>query len=96
MRNYFVSGQWNVICDRCGLKHKSNGVRLEWTGLRVCKLCHENRHPQDLIRVPKEDIVPPWTRPEPTDVFISPGVPLSTESEDFISAEDGSLLLTES
>ena len=96
MRNYFVSGQWNVICDRCGLKHKSNQVRLEWTGLRVCKLCWETRHPQDLIRVPKEEVAPPWTRPESTDVFISPGVPITAEDESFITTESGSFILTES
>lgn len=66
----FVAGQWNCICDRCGLEFKSGKLREEWTGLRVCNECYESRHPQTLIRVPKEDSSIPWSRPEQTDSFI--------------------------
>ena len=97
MRNYFVPGAWNAVCDRCGLKKKSFMLKEEWTGLRVCKDCYEVRHPQDLIRVPKEDTATAWSRPESTDVFISPGEPLLPENEQgWITAENGDFILTES
>jgi len=71
MRNTFVSGSWNAICDRCAFKFKANDLRDEWTGRKVCAECWEPRHPQDLIRVPKEEISPPWARPEVDDTFIN-------------------------
>lgn len=63
---------WNAICDRCGFKYKAFQLRKEWTGLMVCKECWEPRHPQELLRIPKDDQKVPWTRPEPADVFIEP------------------------
>lgn len=87
MRNFLELGKWNVLCDRCGLQFKNTALRDEWTGLKVCKDCWETRHPQTLIRVPKDDSSTPWSRPEPTDVFIG---------DSPIEAEDGSFLFTES
>lgn len=97
MRNYFAKGQWNAVCDRCGLKHKSSELREEWTGLRVCGLCFEVRHPQTLIRMPIEDVTPQWTRPEPYDNFRSTSNPLSTEDnlDNWIVTEIGVILNTE-
>jgi hypothetical protein len=69
MRNYFVDGDWNAICQRCGLKHKASTIKQEWTGLRVCNECWEPRHPQTLLRVPQEHVATPWSSPEPEDVF---------------------------
>lgn len=60
---------WAAICDRCGFRFKSTQLRKEWQGLMVCKECWEPRHPQDFVRVPHEEITPPWTRPEGTDTF---------------------------
>ena len=76
MNNYLEIGTWNVICDRCGFKYKAYQLQKEWTGFMVCKGpgthdCFEYRHPQDLIRIPKEDTSVPWTRPEPEDEFVS-------------------------
>lgn len=62
-------GVWSAICDRCGFEYNSDQIQTEWTGLKVCSKCWESRHPQDLIRVQPEKIVPPWTRPEQEDVF---------------------------
>jgi hypothetical protein len=70
MKTYYKPGTWNALCDRCGFKHKSDELKKEWTGLMVCCGCYEPRHPQDLLRVRKEKTNVPWTRPEPTDVFI--------------------------
>lgn len=95
MRNYYVPGEWNVICDRCGFKHKASALRLEWTGLRVCDGCFETRHPQTLLHVPEERASTPWSRPEPADVFITwellaeTGDTLITEASDTITTEMG-------
>ena len=76
----YEHGQWNAMCDRCGFKFKARQLRREWTGLRVCSgkdtsNCWEPRHPQDRVKGRKERQSPPWTRPEPEDVFITPGPP---------------------
>lgn len=65
-----VWGSWNAVCDGCGFEYKSFQLRKRWDGMMTCKLCWEPRHPQDLIKIPKEDTSVPWTRPEPPDVFI--------------------------
>lgn len=97
MRNYYVPGAWNAICMRCGLEKKSFMLRQEWTGLRVCKDCFEHRHPQDLIRVPKDESSIPWSSPEPTDIFISPGDPLVPENENgWLLTQTGAFITTES
>lgn len=88
MRNYLELGKWNVICDRCGFEFKNDELRDEWTGLKVCLKCWEPRHPQTLIKVPREEIAPPWTRPEPEDIYTAvslviqaeTGIPMFTES----------------
>lgn len=72
MKNYYVSGQWNAVCDRCGFEYKSGQLRQEWTGLMVCKGCWEPRHPQTMIQVPQDESAIPWSRPEPTDVYVDP------------------------
>lgn len=74
----YVSGRLNVLCDRCGFKFKSNQLRKEWTGLRVChgpdtNDCWEPRHPQDRLKGRKDKQAPPWVRPEPEGTDVSPG-----------------------
>jgi len=64
---YHKKGTWNVICDRCGTKNKSDEVQKEWTGLQVCKSCWEPRHEQDFLRGRKETQAVPFTRPESAD-----------------------------
>lgn len=61
---------WLAICDRCGFEYKSYQLRKEWQGLMTCKSCWEPRHPQDFVRVTRDDQTPPWTRPEGEDTFI--------------------------
>lgn len=98
MRNYLKLGDWNAICDRCGFKFKASMLRREWTNLMVCSRCFEVRHPQDLLRSRRELESVPWSRPEPSDVFVSPGDAILTETPgdgDFIFAEGGELILTE-
>lgn len=74
----YVPGQWNALCDRCGFKFKARQLRKEWTGLRVCSgggtnNCWEPRHPQDLIKGKKDRQSPPWVRPVPPEIDVSPG-----------------------
>jgi hypothetical protein len=74
----YVKGQWNACCDRCGSEYKSGKLRKEWTGLMVCSgpgtnNCWEERHPQDFVSGKADRQAPPWVRPEPPDVFITPG-----------------------
>lgn len=71
MKNYLKLGTWNAVCDRCGFYFKADQLKKEWTDLMVCEGCFETKHPQLMIRVPKEEIAPPWVRPEPTDSFLS-------------------------
>jgi len=63
-------GRWKATCDRCGFRYHSDALKLEWTGLMVCSPCWETRNPQDFLKIPPEQIVPPWTRVEPTDTFL--------------------------
>jgi hypothetical protein len=70
MHNYYKPGSWNVTCQVCGSKFKSDEVRKRWDGLIVCKDDYEDRHILDFARVqPKEHTVP-FTAPEPDDEFI--------------------------
>lgn len=65
-------GDWNAICDVCGFEYKASKLRKRWDGLMVCKEDWETRHPQDLYRFPEgTESVVPWTRPEPSDTFVT-------------------------
>jgi hypothetical protein len=64
-RNYPDIGDWNAVCDRCGLTRKAKELRKEWDGLMVCEKCWEPRHPQELVRPVADPKPPPWTRPKP-------------------------------
>lgn len=65
----YRDGDHRAICDRCGFKYYASQLTLEWTGLRVCHKCWEPRHPQDFVRGIPDKQTPPWTRPQPPDVF---------------------------
>lgn len=71
MKNHLILGDWNVLCDSCGRKFKASQVQKRWDGLMVCKEDWEMRHPQDFLRVQKERIAVPFSRPYPAqDTFI--------------------------
>ncbi len=69
MRNYYKSGSWNTICDRCGFKFKNDELRKDWAGLMVCDKDFELDHPQKYLRVYETGQAVPWVRDEPEDVF---------------------------
>lgn len=70
-RAYLQWGSWNATCAVCGFRYKADQLKKRWDGLIVCEQDWEIRHPQDLIRIPKENQSVPWTRPEPQDTFIT-------------------------
>lgn len=71
MKNtWWRSGDWNALCDVCGVKFKASDLRQRWDGLMVCKEDWELRHPQELIRPIPDQQKLPWTRPEPTDNYL--------------------------
>ena len=77
--NYYLPGAHNVICDRCGAKIKSTVARKTWDNLIVCPADWEPRHPQDLIRLHKEDPSVRDPRPRQTDYFLSSNEVLATD-----------------
>lgn len=71
MKNFLELGNYNALCDSCGRKFKANQLKRRWDGLMVCEEDYELRHPQDFLRVQKEQIAVPWARPYPEeDTFI--------------------------
>lgn len=68
--DYYKPGAWNAICDVCGLRFKSDQMMKRWDGLMVDRACFETRHPQDFLRVPREDISTPWARPDPEPEYL--------------------------
>jgi len=72
VKNYFVSGEWNLICDVCSIKYKANRSKQRWDGFIVCPNCYEQRHPQDFIKTKQDKITVPYIRP-PSDTFVTVG-----------------------
>ena len=68
-KNYYVSGEWNLICDVCSKKIKASDAKQRWDGLIVCPSDFEHRHPQDYVRAKTDKITVPFTRPRPVDGF---------------------------
>ncbi len=69
MQNYYKSGVWNIICEVCGKKCKSDEVRKRWDGLIVCHSDFDIRHPLDFIRPYPPERPVPFIRDEPADTF---------------------------
>lgn len=95
MRNYLKLGDWNAVCKVCAFKFKASQLMLRWDGVRVCKDCYEERHPSDLYRYTGHESAPPWTSPEPTDVFTDVSGVITTELDTEIISEIGLYLFTE-
>ena len=71
MRNHLLLGNYNALCDSCGRKFKALDLRKRWDGLMVCTEDYETRHEQDFLRVQRERISVPYSRPYPAeDTFI--------------------------
>jgi ribosome-binding protein aMBF1 (putative translation factor) len=70
-KNYYLSGEFNLTCDRCSKKIKAHQAKHEWTGFIVCGDCYETRHPQDFVKAKTDRITVPFTRPIPPLVFVN-------------------------
>lgn len=81
MKNHLILGDWNALCDSCGRKFKASSLQKRWDGLIVCKEDWEQRHPQDLLRVQREQISVPWSRPYPAQDTYLPWYYTDTETE---------------
>jgi len=69
-RTWLRFGDWLATCDVCGLVFHASQLKDRWDGLKVCREDWEPRHPQDMIRIPRTEKSPPWTRPEPDGIDI--------------------------
>jgi len=76
----FKSGDYFVICDRCGFKRYRSQCKKEWTGLIVCSdTCFDHKHPQLTIKPVKDQHAVPDARPEGTDVYVSTANPVTAD-----------------
>lgn len=69
MKNHLVLGDYNTVCDCCGMKFKASQMKKRWDGVYVCSKDFEFRHQQDLLRVKPDSTPLPWTRPD-SDLFL--------------------------
>ena len=67
MRNQLILGNYNALCDSCGRKFKALDLKKRWDGLLVCQEDYELRHESDFLRVQKEKISVPFSRPYPAE-----------------------------
>ena len=70
--NEFTSGKFaKGHCDRCGQRYYLNKLKLEWTGLKVCKSCFD---PQDSLEFPTHFPVDPEALENPRpDIDVEAG-----------------------
>jgi len=70
VKNRFISGSWNLICDSCSIKYKATTAKQRWDGFIVCPNCYEQRHPQDFVKTRQDKISVPFSRPIPQEIFV--------------------------
>ena len=83
-KNYYLSGEFNLTCDRCSKKIKAHEAKHEWTGFIVCGDCFENRHPQDFVKAHTDKITIPFQRPIPSLLFTDVSYVTLYVAEDYI------------
>ena len=76
IKNYYVSGSWNVTCDVCSKKIKASEAKKRWDGFIVCPDDYEERHPQDFVKARIDKITVPFTRPIPAYIFTDVAYPI--------------------
>lgn len=75
--NFYKDGDWNAICDQCGVKEKASKLKLQWDGLQTCPKCFDKRHPQDFVRGVKDEQQVPFTRPDEDPTFTAEAIALT-------------------
>lgn len=68
-KNYYVPGDYNVVCDVCSKKFKASEAKERWDGFIVCPDDYEMRHEQDFVQARLDKITVPFSRPRSPDVF---------------------------
>lgn len=68
--DYYKKGDYNVICDICGTKHKASDCRMQWNNLFTCSTCYEERNPQDFVRGVRDKQRVPIPRPDGEPIFV--------------------------
>lgn len=68
-KNFYTSGDHNIICDVCSKKIKMSDARKRWDGFLVCPEDFEERHSQDFVRARQDKISVSETRPRTQDAF---------------------------
>ena len=71
---------YSVQCDRTGFRANASDCVLEWNGKFVLKEFAEERHPQEFIQVPREDVAVPVARPRNTDKTVTQSDPPDWDS----------------
>lgn len=61
----------NGICDASGFKYPMDQLVRQWDGALVHRRFVDKRNPQDFVRGVADRQVPPTSRPEAPDVFIT-------------------------
>lgn len=70
-KNFYISGSHNITCDVCSRKIKAHEAKQRWDGFIVCPDDYETRQPQDFVKAQTDKITVPFTRPIPTEIFIT-------------------------
>ena len=66
----YKKGDWNVLCDSCGVRYKASELKERWDGLMVCSYDWEPRQPQDFVRATSDKMNVPWSRPRPANTYV--------------------------
>lgn len=69
----YIPGDYNMVCDECGLVYRRSEMQRRWDGLWVCGGDWEPRHPQDFVRGKVDKVRVPVARPESTSGDITLG-----------------------
>lgn len=73
LRNTYRAGDWLCVCQRCGFDDYASQIKREWTGLLVCRGCHDPRHPQEYVRGKADEQAVPFASPPGDPVFLAVG-----------------------
>src|SRR5438034_11473524 len=60
--DFLELGGWNAQCSMCGSKRKGGTLVRNWQGLWRCPSHNEPRHPQDFVRTPVDNQLPPFVQ----------------------------------
>lgn len=60
-----------MVCQVCGFKYKNIDMKLRWDNVWCCPDDWELRQPQDFVRGVADQMSPPYTNPEPPNLFIN-------------------------